>query len=400
VGDDLVYVSKVLRLALLDVGGAPIGPIADVVFGAPGTGSDGPTVRGFVATVQRRRIFVAASRIGWLDERGLQLVTDTLDLRPVQPRGDEVLARSLLGAGSSHETVRDIGLAPSDRLARAWVVATVALRRRNPLHRGGPVRIVPWDDVADLFHAEAEPAALRAIRRLHPSDAARELLARPAEEQGRIIAGLSDQFLADVLQELPESDQVGMLDRLGLERAADVVEEMNPDDATDLLGELTGDQRVELLAAIEPERGARLRRLLSHDAHSAGGLMTSDPIVVGPDATVAEALARIRVPEVPAALAAQVFVAEPPVQTPTGPYRGMVHFQRLLREPPATPVGGLVDSGVVAIDPEVPELAVAQRLAAYNLVAVPVCDDSGRLLGAVTVDDVLDRSLPADWRKR
>jgi len=154
-----------------------------------------------------------------------------------------------------------------------------------------------------------------------------------------------------------------------------------------------------LLAEMPPERAADLRRLLSYDATTAGGLMTSGPIVVTPDVPVAEVLARIREPGTGVSLAAQVYVCEPPSVTPTGRYLGVVGFQRLLREPPSAPVGQSIESsGYIRAD--LPEREVAARLAAYNLVGVAVCDEAGRLVGAVTVDDVLDRLLPANWRKR
>jgi Mg/Co/Ni transporter MgtE len=113
---------------------------------------------------------------------------------------------------------------------------------------------------------------------------------------------------------------------------------------------------------------------------------------------VAEALARIRDPDVLAAEAAQVFVVEPPLVTPTGRYLGTVSFQRLLREPPSTPLGRCVGQGPAALRPDVAGVTVARRLAAYDSLALPVCDGSGRLLGAVSVDDVLDRLLPEGWR--
>jgi Mg/Co/Ni transporter MgtE len=126
--------------------------------------------------------------------------------------------------------------------------------------------------------------------------------------------------------------------------------------------------------------------------------MTSEPVVVGPETTVAEALARLRDPDLPPALAGQVFVSQPPTQTPTGTYLGSVGFQHLLREPPSTRVGTCIDTDPVVIGPALEELAVAKRLAEYNLLAVAVCDEQGRLLGVVSVDDVLDRTLPRGWR--
>jgi Mg/Co/Ni transporter MgtE len=126
--------------------------------------------------------------------------------------------------------------------------------------------------------------------------------------------------------------------------------------------------------------------------------MTSEPVILPPHATVADALARIRASDLPPALAAQIYVVRPPYETPTGRYLGMAHFQRLLREPPGTLVGGMLDTETDALQAQAALGEVARHLASYNLVAAPVIDSAGRLLGAVTVDDVLDRVLPPNWR--
>jgi Mg/Co/Ni transporter MgtE len=128
-------------------------------------------------------------------------------------------------------------------------------------------------------------------------------------------------------------------------------------------------------------------------------MMTTEPVILPPDATVAEALARIRNPDLTPALAAMVYVCRPPLETPTGRYLGIAHIQRLLREPPSALVSGVVDSDLQPIWPDTPLNAVTSYLATYNLVAVPVVDDADHLLGAVTVDDVLDHLLPEDWRE-
>jgi Mg/Co/Ni transporter MgtE len=126
--------------------------------------------------------------------------------------------------------------------------------------------------------------------------------------------------------------------------------------------------------------------------------MTSDPVVLAPDTTVAEALARVRDPDLTPALASLSFVARPPTATPTGRYLGCVHLQRLLREPPAALVSGIVDTDLPSLRPESSLAAVTRYFAAYNLVCGPVVDEQNHLLGAVTVDDVLDHLLPDDWR--
>ncbi len=185
---------------------------------------------------------------------------------------------------------------------------------------------------------------------------------------------------------------------LEAERAADVLEEMDPDDAADLLAELPPDQAEDLLERMEPDDAEDIRRLLSYDDFSAGGMMTTEPIVLPPDATVADALARIRNPDLSPALASQVYVTRPPTETPTGRYLGACHFQQLLREPPGTLVSALVDTHLVPVGPEAPLDVITRYFATYNLVALPVVDSTGHLLGAVTIDDVIDHMLPEDWR--
>jgi Mg/Co/Ni transporter MgtE len=141
-----------------------------------------------------------------------------------------------------------------------------------------------------------------------------------------------------------------------------------------------------------------VRRLFPHDANSAGGLMTPEPIILGPQDTVAEALARIRDPDVGVPLAAQVFVCQPPLETPTGRYLGVSGVQRLLREAPSKPLARCLDEDWEAVAVDAEDREVAERLAAYDVVALPVTDAVGRLVGAVTIDDVLDHLLPAGWR--
>jgi Mg/Co/Ni transporter MgtE len=174
---------------------------------------------------------------------------------------------------------------------------------------------------------------------------------------------------------------------------------MQPDDAADLLLELAPEVAERLLQLMEPDEAADLRRLLTYDEDTAGGLMTTEPVILGPEATIAEALAVVRRVELSPALAATVFVCRPPLETPTGKFLGLVHIQRLLREPPHAAIGAILDKDLEPLLVDAPLGRVTRMLATYNLVGVPVVDDAGRLLGAVTVDDVLDHLLPEDWRE-
>jgi Mg/Co/Ni transporter MgtE len=286
------------------------------------------------------------------------------------------------------------------------MVTRVAVRSHRRLGRRTSMHVVDWQNVTGLTQsAMSLPgqgvaqllAQFEGQRPIMVADAIREL---PAKRRYEVINALDDERLADVLQELPESEQADLLERLDTERAADVLEAMDPDDAADLLGELGASRAEALLARMDPEDSEPVRRLLKHSPDTAGGLMTPEPVVVGPGTTVAEALARVRDPDLTPALASLVFVVRPPTATPTGRYLGCVHLQRLLREPPAALVSGIVDSDLPNLTPETSLAALTRYFAAYNLVCGPVVDDEKHLLGAVTVDDVLDHLLPHDWRVR
>ena len=237
------------------------------------------------------------------------------------------------------------------------------------------------------------------LRDMHPSDVAGVVRALPLTQRKQLAAAMDDERLADLLEELPEAEQLRIIEGLDTERLVGVLEEMEYDDLADLMAEMPGEQRTQLLEAMDDEDADVMRRLLSYTEGTAGALLTPEIVIAGPATTVAEALADIRDPEWLSSIAAQVFVVQPPFKPPTGQYLGMVHFQRLLREPPAMELGRiLVNEPTITSD--TPEREVAERLASYNLLAIGVCDEAGRLLGAITVDDVLDRTLPTGWRQR
>jgi Mg/Co/Ni transporter MgtE len=352
-------------------------------------------VLGFIANVQRRRIFVNAARAAEVGPAGVRLRGGTVDLRHFEPRPGELLLTDLLGSRVGDDTLTDVAFesGPDSR----FEVAAIALGGGGLRHRTR--RVAPWSDARSLFEGGPLAAELALLRDMSPADVAARVHAMAPHRRAVVAEAIPDELLADVLEELPEDEQVRLLAPMDLERVADVVEEMEPDDASDLLGAMTRDLRDRLLARMRPEDAAALRRLLRYDPSTAGGLMTSEPLIVAPEVPVAEVLARLREQEVRPTLAAQVFVCEPPTVTPTGPYLGVVGFQRLLREPPSALVGRCVEDRS-AILPDLAEDEVAVRVATYNLTAVAVCDAAGRLVGAVTVDDIVERLLPVNWRER
>jgi flagellar motility protein MotE (MotC chaperone)/CBS domain-containing protein len=404
-----VYVARVARLPVFDPNGDQVGRIRDAVA-RPRAGGLPPRVVGLVAEMPlRRRIFLPIGRIDAFEPDAVALGTGTLNLRRFEKRPGELLVleelldrRVTIASSGAAAIVVDIAM-EHDR-AGNWALAKVAIREHTGrLTRRGDLRQLDWGELRGLTGAadqQGTAALLALLLEMRPADLANALQDLPEQRRFEVAAALDDEHLADVLEELPEQDQIEIIAALAPERAADVLEEMNPDDAADLLAELPEGDKEALLDLMEPDEASPVRQLLAYTEGTAGGLMTSEPVILPPDATVAEALARIREPQLAPAVAAQVFVARPPMATPTGRYLGTVFFQRLLREPPSAQIGGVVDSDISPLATSAPLAEITQRMATYNLVAMPVVDDMDRLVGAVTVDDVLDHMLPRDWRDR
>jgi Mg/Co/Ni transporter MgtE/sporulation protein YlmC with PRC-barrel domain len=403
-----VFLARLADLTVLDPKADQVGRVRDVVV-AMRDGGTPPRVLGVVVEMQpRRRVFVPVGQVTSIDSDAV-VVRGRINLRHFERRPGETLAitelldrKVTLVEDGSSVTVTDIAMEQSR--TRDWFLTRVAVRPPGSgFRRRGPLRTVDWEAVTGFAqHEENQGAAnmLAAFDQLSAPDLAHVLHELSEKRRHEVVAALDDERLADVLEELPEDDQIEILARLEGERAADVLEAMGPDDAADLLGDLPSDEAERLLRLMDPDEAEPVRRLLTYADNSAGGMMTSEPVILPPDATVAEALARVRDPEISPALAAQVYVCRPPTETPTGKYVGTAHIQRLLREPPSALVAGVVDSQIDALGPDTSLQEVTAHLATYNLVAVPIVDDADHLLGAVTVDDVLDHLLPEDWRER
>src|SRR6266487_3267837 len=369
-----IYVARLAGVAVFDPNGDPIGWVRDVVV-ALRPGVQPPRVLGLVVEIQhRRRIFVPIGRMTSADADAVVLSTGTVNLRRFEQRPSEALVLgdlldrtvTIVETGAK-ATVVDAAM--EQTRTRDWVVSRVAVRERTGgrlTRRRGNIRQLDWSAVSGLTTIEEDQGAehlLAVLATMRAADLARAIQDLSVKRRQEAAAALDDERLADVLEELPDEEQ---------ER---------------------------LLQLMEPREAAPVRRLLTYSDDTAGGLMTTDPIILPPDATIAEALARARNPEVTPALASQVYVCRAPSETPTGRYLGVAHIQRLLREPPSALVSGVVDD-IVPLRPETQLAEVTRYLATYDLVAAAVVDEHDRLVGAVTVDDVLDHLLPEDWRER
>lgn len=416
-----MYIARLAGLAVFDPNGDPVGRVRDAVARAR-QGDLPPRVIGLIAEVPvRRRIFLPIGRVTTVEADAVVLSTGTLNLRRFSRRTGELLVledllerrvtiapaaavtggRTIAGDGGPGVVV-DVAM-EQDRSGE-WLLSRVAVRQyTGRLARRGQLRQLNYADITGLVETsgKSETAGILAMMdNLRAADLANALQDLPDAHRAEIAAALHDERLADVLEELPEQDQIQIIATLDQKRAADVLEEMDPDDAADLLSELPTPDREALLNLMAPEEASPVRQLLGYLPGTAGSVMTSQPIIMPPDATVADALARIRKPQLSPAIAATVFVARPPMATPTGRYLGIAHFQRLLREPPSALLGGIVDNGIKPLAPDDPLAKITRRMATYDLVSMPVVDNGSHLVGAVTVDDMLDHLLPAHWRDR
>jgi len=402
-----VFVARLAGCSVFDPAGDKVGKVRDVLVVY--RKSESPRVVGLIVEIPgRRRVFVSIGRVTSIGS-GQVITTGLINLRRFEQRGGEVRVISemlgrkvVLRDHSGEATIEDVAIEQHE--PGEWEIGELFLRRpktsASPFGKG-PTLFAPWDQVREKTADGGGQSAEQLIATysdLLPADLASTLLDLPEARRLEVAEELPDERLADALEEMPEEDQVDLITQLDDARAADVLDQMQPDDAADLIAQLSEERGEALLELMQPEEADDVRFLLSYAPDTAGGLMTTEPIIVSADATVAEGLALIRRHELAPALGAAVCVTLPPYEPPTGRYLGVVHFQRMLRYPPHERLGTLLDTSLEPVRPNASAAEVSRILASYNLVSLPVVDESHRLLGVVTIDDVLDYLLPDDWR--
>jgi len=401
-----IFLARLAGTAVFDPNGDPVGKVRDAVATLR-TNNAQPRVLGLVVEVpMRRRVFVPITRVTSI-ESGTVVITGLVNMRRFEVRTGEVLVlgdmldRSITLIESGENVVVE-DMAMEQNRNSDWLISKVHIMRKSRgLRRKGPTSTVAWEELIGFANVEPNQGVtnlLQTLSTLRPADLATVLQDLPPKRRVEVARGLEDERLADVLEEMDEIHRVALLTELEGERAADVLGEMDPDDAADLLREMGQERADALIELMEPEDAEDVLRLMNYEDYSAGGMMTTEPLVMSADSTVAEALAAVRKSEISPALASQIFVCRQPLETPTGRLMGIVHYQRLLREPPATLLGSIVDTNTQGLNPDANLNEVSSYLASYNLLSLPVIDANDRLLGAVTVDDVLDHLLPENWR--
>ena len=400
-----VFLAKLAGTPVFDPNADRVGKIRDAIASLR-KDNLAPRILGFIVEVpQRRKIFIPITRVTSIDDGGV-FITGSLNIRRYQPKHGEI---ALLSELLDHKTrliengnvvvIEDIGMELRDN--RDWYAEHVHVQEKSKSFGRRSTQTLSWSsvEIEVSSHIPDLSSPTEDIALLPAQDIAAALRELDLSRQREIAHTLDDEKLADVLEEMDDADRLALVSLLEGELVADVLSEMNPDDAADVLKEVGSEKAESLLNLMEDDEAQDVRRLMAYEDFSAGGMMTTDPVILSGDSTVAQALAVLRQKDVSAASAAQVFVCRAPLETPTGRLIGVVHMQRLLREPPALSLAIVAEKETNAISADTPLNDVVRHLANYNLLAAPVVDEHDRLLGAVTVDDVLDHLLPSNWRR-
>jgi magnesium transporter len=449
------YLSQVLHRSVDDSWNERVGKLVDVVappthvaalaqrFSAPGTGLGGEAVPRVLAliveTPDEERVRVLPAQVGRVEHDRIALNVPRAALQPDHPLPDEVrLAAEVLNkqvVDLAHKRVvrvNDIRLDDDWRLLGLDCTNLGLLRWLVPagvyetVARRFPASLLLWEQTgllpprAQEAPAEAPPPGperpsdqpVRAGReqqaresgplaRLHPADIADILHDLSSEEGSRVLASLDTETAAETLEEIEREHQLRLLERMATARAADLLEEMGPDKAADLLAELPDERANELLGLMKREESAEVQELLAYPEDSAGGLMTTDYVLVGQDRSAEEALLRVRAAINEDVRVAYVYcVADDTQEDEAQRLLGVASLWELLAADPERPLRELMETSLISVPPDADPQTVAEMMAKYNLLALPVLDEQGRLQGIVTVDDALDVLLPPNRRRR
>ena len=409
----IVHLSSLAGSPLLDSDGERLGRVEDVVAQLD-TGEPLPPVIGLKARIGGRALFVPIDRVQRLEPAAARTATTKLNLAQFERRPGDVLLRadvldhSLINVKTARlVTAHEVELVCEDG---TWRIAGIDPSLRPRLYRLAPRRFrghdsehshfIAWSDVEPFVgHVPTSrlKLAARRIVRLHPAQIA-DLVEAASHEEGEEIleaVGQDKELEADVFEELDDEHQVEFLRERADAEIAAVLARMASDDAADLLLEIEQDRRLPILNLLPPAKQLKIRNLLGHNPSTAGGLMNPDLISAPGDATVGDALARVRDSELSPQQVSIVCVTDE-----SGALVGAVELPDLIRAGGEEQLSSLIDAPMPTVPAEADLPDVARLMTDFNLIAMPVIDSDGKPIGIVSVDDVLELLLPEEWRRR
>ncbi len=409
----MLYLSQVLGSPIFDADGERIATIRDVIvrYGE----EDYPPVVGLVARYRRRLFFMPRRNISTLGEHGAKMNCGVLDLRPFTRRTGEVLLNKdvldnqLIDVdGKRVVRVNDvliIQVADSWRVSGADVSFQGFLRRLLPKRFYGSskaVEVIDWADVGYLATDSASAtvklkSSKDKLSRLHPVEIAQLAEALSPIHRTEIVESLDDEIAADILEEMSTENQARILEEMEKERAADILEEMSPDDAVDVLGEMNDEKAQELFDLMEDDEKADVAELMSFAHDTAGGLMTTEFVVFPKSLTVAQAIARLRDMAETPNMIYYIYIVE---EEHSWKLCGLISLRGLILADPTLQLSEVMREQFQFAHPNDDAEEAAQKIAEYNLLALPVIDDEGDIAGIVTVDDAMEILLPKNLDRR
>ena len=407
---EILHLSSVVKSALVDRDGDRLGKVEDLI--ARLGFAPHPPVTGMVVRVARRRLFLPITQVGELRAGRVQFTGDYMSLQRFDRRPGELLlakdlrARHLINLqGARLIRANEIELARVDgRLEVAGVDPSprAALRRLFPRRLGQRIpagKMVDWASI-EPFVAHVPTARLRIpyrkLARLHPAQIA-DLVEQASHEEGEEIieaVGQNRELEADVFEELDPEHQIEFVRSRSDDEAARLLATMAPDDAADLLMELDQERRLPVLQKLPQPTQRKLRALLNYNPETAGGLMSPDFLCLGEDTPGAQVLDAIRTSTAPQEALAVVFA-----RGADGRVSGSASVVALLQAPPTATLGSVVRPNPAHVHPDWDLNAVTRKMADFNLTVAPVLDGQHRMVGVLTVDDLLEALLPTGWRR-
>jgi CBS domain-containing protein len=408
-----LHLSTILRSPLLDRAGERLGRVEDLIVRLADGGY--PPVTGLKARIGGRELFVPTDRIATLEPGAVRLSGEKLSLGRFERRvgevllGQDVLGRKLVNVEAdppSLVTAHEIELKCIDGWWRVVGVdhsSSAQLRRLLPRPLKRTVADRPFLDWTDLepFVGHVPTACLRFSHRklanLHPAEIADLVEAASHDEGEELIeaVGQDRELEADVFEELDEHHQLEFIRERPDMQVAAVIARMAADDAADLIVEIEQERRGHILALLPPAQRLQIEALLGYNPSTAGGLMSPEFIALSESETAASALERVRASEIAPETLTTILLSDV-----DGKLSGSVAVVTLLRAASRMPLSTLAEHEPVSVhtDADLPE--VARTMTDYNLVMLAVVDEQEHVVGVVTVDDVLELTLPSGWRRR
>jgi CBS domain-containing protein len=406
-----LYISEFVKIPLVSPDGEKIGKIKDVVVSPH---NSYPIIKALtVDTTDKKTVNISWRYVGDIDkkiilkypltdikeheihENEISLFKDVIDRQVVDIEGKKVRRVNDLKIsptnGHYHVIGVDIGF---NGILRRLGLGRIA----KPLGISSNEDLISWKDI-DALKSDYSKLKLKVskqkIKKLHPADMAEIVDQLGLNESLTILNSLDDESAADTLEEVSPEKQVSLLEGMESQRAAEILDEMSPDDAADVLADLPEKKAEELLDLMEPEESKDLRELLEYPENTAGGIMTTEFAEVNQELTAQEVMDSLR--EIAKDVETIYYIY---VVSKSGDLVGVTSIRDILLVDPETPIAEIMHTNIIKVNVMEDQHDVAQQIAKYNLIALPVVENENKLRGIVTVDDAIDIVLPTAWKKR